>query len=138
MMKKMNRAHMVMSAVVLGLLGAALLTGGCGPGRGSTAIRLPDAPRLVGGGMVIEWRAPERGTVYLVEKRTRKIVETRSLEEGGIYKFAATSVVQADEFEQMLGIRFSKAQFQLYFEPAGAEGTDAAAWQPPGQTWGRF
>ncbi len=134
-MRKTERTHIVVGMVVMGLVGIPLL-GGCW--TGDRTARLPDTPRLVGGGMVIEWRAPERGTVYLVEKRTRKIVETRSLEEGGIYKFTATSVVQADEFEQMLGIRFSKAQFQLYFEPAGAEGTDAAAWQPPGQTWGRF
>ncbi len=75
--------------------------------------------------MIIEWRAPEPGTVYLVEKQTGKIVETRSLEEGEVYSFAATSVVQADEFEQMLGIRFAKAHFLLYFEPAG--GKDAAS-----------
>ena len=136
-MKKMNRAHMVMSAVVLGLLGAALLTGGCGPGRGSTAIRLPDAPRLVGGGILIEWQAPEPGTAYLVEKRTGKIVETRSLDEGGVYSFAATSVVQADEFEQMLGIPFGKAQFLLYFQPTGEAGETAVARQVV-QTGSRF
>ena len=56
----------------------------------------------------------------MIEKQTGKIVETRSLEEGEVYSFAATSVVQADEFEQMLGIRFSRAHFELYFEPAGA------------------
>jgi hypothetical protein len=134
-MKKRDYTRVVIPMVVTGLLGV-LLIGGCWSGHRTA--RLPDTPRLVGGGMMIEWRAPERGTVYLVEKCTRKVVETRSLEEGGIYKFAATSVVQADEFEQMLGIRFSKAQFQLYFEPAGAAGTDIDAWQPPGQTWGRF
>ena len=71
--------------------------------------------------MIIEWRAPERGTVYLVEKRTAKIVETRSLDAGEVYSFSATSIVQADEFEQMLGIRFAKAQFVLYFESLGEE-----------------
>ena len=134
-MKKRDYTRVVIPMVVTGLLGV-LLIGGCGSSH-QTA-RLPDTPRLVGGGMMIEWRAPERGTVYLVEKRTRKIVETRSLEEGGIYKFSATSVVQADEFEQMLGIRFSKAQFQLYFEPAGPEGADPEAGEPPDRAWSRF
>jgi preprotein translocase subunit SecA len=80
--------------------------------------------------MMIEWKAPEQGTVYLVEKQTGKIIETRSLEEGEVYSFAAKSAVQADEFEQMLGIRFSRAHFQLYFEPADEEGSESVCRAP--------
>ena len=86
---------------------------------------------------MIEWKAPERGTAYLVEKQTGKIVETRSLEEGEVYSFAATSVVQADDFEQMLGIRFGKARFLLYFEPAGEENSVAQTGEPV-RPWSRF
>jgi hypothetical protein len=92
---------------------------------------------MVGGGMMIEWKAPERGTAYLVEKQTGKIVETRSLEQDEVYSFAATSVVQADEFEQMLGIRFSRARFLLYFEPALAEGAATESSEPV-RGWSRF
>jgi len=91
---------------------------------------------MVGGGMMIAWKAPARGTVYLVEKQTGKIVETRSLEQDEVYSFAATSVVQADEFEQMLGIRFSRARFLLYFEPAVAEGS-ATEPSEPVRGWSR-
>ena len=103
---------------------------GCASRGRSSVVRLPDAPRLVGGGLMIEWKVPERGTVYLVEKQTGKIVETRSLEEGEVYSFSATSIVQADEFEQMLGIRFSQARFLLYFEPAGEESAVAETGEP--------
>jgi hypothetical protein len=136
-MNKMNHAHAMVPLVAMCLLGGALTVGGCGSGKRSPAVRLPDTPRMVGGGMTIEWKAPERGTVYLVEKQSGKIIETRSLEEGETYKFAATSIVQADEFEQMLGIKFAKAQFLLYFEPAGAEGSAAEAGEPV-RAWSRF
>lgn len=135
-MNKRNYPHVVVPILVVSLLGV-LAAGGCGPGKRSPAARLPDAPQMVGGGMLIEWKAPERGTAYLVEKRTGKIVETRSLEEGEVFSFAATSVVQADEFEQMLGIRFSRARFLLYFEPALGEGS-ATEPSEPVRGWSRF
>ncbi len=79
--------------------------------------RLPDKPRLVGGGMVIEWRAPEPGNAFTSSRsKPARSIETRSLDADEVYSFSATSVVQADEFEQMLGIRFAKAQFVLYFQ----------------------
>jgi len=135
-MNKRNRSRVV-GIVLVGLLTGTLATAGCGEKKRPPVVRLPDTPRLVGGGLRIEWKAPERGTVYLLEKRTAKIIETRSLEEGEVYSFAATSVVQADEFEQMLGIRLAKAQFQLYFEPAGEEGS-ATEPSEPVREWSRF
>jgi hypothetical protein len=134
-MNKRNHPHVVVWLLIVGLLGG-LAVGGCGAGKQAPVVRLPDAPQMVGGGMMIAWKAPERGTVYLVEKQTGKIVETRSLEQDEVYSFAATSVVQADEFEQMLGIRFSRARFLLYFQPAVAEG---AATEPsePVRGWSR-
>jgi hypothetical protein len=135
-MNKRNYPHVVVLVLIISLLGA-LAVGGCGAGRQSPIVRLPDAPQMVGGGMMIEWKAPERGTAYLVEKQTGKIVETRSLEQDEVYSFAATSVVQADEFEQMLGIRFSRARFLLYFEPALAEGAATESSEPV-RGWSRF
>lgn len=118
-MKKRNHPQVIVSVLVMSLLGGVLLIGGCTSSRQPAVVQLPDSPRLVGGGMIIGWKAPERGTVYLIEKQTGKIVETRSLEQDEVYSFSATSVVQADEMEQVLGIRFSRAHFQLFFEPAG-------------------
>jgi len=122
-----NHSHVIVPVLVMSLLGVLVLVGGCGPDKHAAAFRLPDAPRLVGGGIMIGWKAPQPGTVYLVEQQTNKIVETRSLDEGEVYSFAATSVVQADDFEQMLGIKFGKARFALYFEPVGDGGEPAVA-----------
>ena len=136
-MNKRNYVHSVVLVLVVSLLGV-LATAGCGAGKRSAVVRLPDTPRMVGGGMMIEWKAPERGTVYLVEKQTGKLVETRSLEQDQVYSFTATSVVQADEFELMLGIRFSRARFLLYFEPATAEGSPSGANVSVRSRWSRF
>ncbi|MCU0915376.1 MAG: hypothetical protein MUC88_12545 [Planctomycetes bacterium] len=120
-----------------GLLAGVLASAGCTTRSLHLDSRLPDQPRLVGGGVIIEWKAPEPGTAFLVEKQTGKIVETRTLAADEVFSFAATSVVQADEFEQILGIRFDQAQFLLYFQPASGEDatpeTNAAArgWSRP-------
>ena len=79
---------------------------------------LSDTSRLVGGGLKIQWEAPEPGTVYLVEKRTGKLVQTFTLKTGESYEFAVESMVDADELEQLIGINMDKAQFLLYFKPA--------------------
>ena len=82
---------------------------------------------LVGGGLTISWKAPEAGTVYLMEKKTRKLVETKSLEQGDVFSFTVDSTVRAQELGDILGINLAKAQFLLYFEPAGqAQSTEQA------------
>ena len=136
-MNRRNYPYVVVPTLIMGLLGALAMSG-CRAGKPEAVVRLPDAPQMVGGGMMIEWKAPERGTVYLVEKQTGKIVETRSLEQDEVYSFAATSVIQADEFEQMLGVRFSRARFLLYFQPAVAEGSPTGASESVRTRWSRF
>ncbi len=86
--------------------------------------------RLVGGGLKIEWRAPEAGTVYLVEEHTRKLVQTFTLESGETYKFTVESVVDADDIETLLGIDIDDAQFLLYFKPVGESGSAARTDEP--------
>ena len=100
---------------------AAGLLAGCASKQQLGAAGLPGEQYLVGGGLTIEWKAPEAGTVYLIEKRTRKLVETRSMEEGKVYSFTVDSVVRAQELGDILGINLAKTQFLLYFEPAGQE-----------------
>jgi hypothetical protein len=101
------------------IFAAVLVLGGCGPQTSRRVASLPGDYHLVGGGLNISWKAPEPGTVFLVEKKTGKLIETRSLEEGEIYTFAVESVVRAEELQDMLGVNFSRTQFLLYFEPAG-------------------
>jgi len=95
---------------------------GCSTPRHLQADGLPDDQYLVGGGLMIDWKAPADGTVYLVEKTAGKIIETRSMETGESYSFSVASGSQATEFERVLGIKFSEARFMLYFQPAGSKG----------------
>lgn len=111
-----SRVFVVIAAIVL--FGVALIAGGCGSEERSQMDRLPGEQHLVGGGFLIDWEAPEPGTVYLIEKQTGRIVETRTMAEGEAYTFEVASIVQAEELEELLGIDFAKTRFLLYFEPA--------------------
>jgi hypothetical protein len=107
---------------------AVVLLAGCGskeqrfrPANLSSGEFLPGRQYLVGGGLNIAWKAPEAGTVFLVEKETGKLVETRSLDEGDVFSFTVDSTVRAQELGDILGINLAKTQFLLYFEPGGGE-----------------
>ena len=106
----------VMAAVVVSVVSA-----GCVYEEPHRPEYLQGEQRLVGGGLRIHWQAPEEGTVYLVEKRTDKLVETRSLIKGEAYAFAVEGVVDARDMEDLLGIDIADAEFLLYFEPASTE-----------------
>jgi len=102
---------------VMAILLILLILTGCRTSPPLEADGLPGDQYLVGGGMMIDWEAPEAGTAYLVEKTSGKIIETRSLAQGDSYTFSVASGAQAAEFEKMLGIRFAEARFLLYFRP---------------------
>ena len=104
------------------VLVVAGLLAGCQTNPPLQSDGLPGEQYLVGGGMMIDWEAPTEGTAFLVEKASRKIVETRSLAAGDSYTFSVASSGQAAEFERMLGIRFSEARFLLYFQPDEEKG----------------
>jgi hypothetical protein len=101
------------------IFAAVLLLAGCGPKKELRVADLPGEQHLVGGGLNITWEAPVAGTVYLVEKKTGKLIETHSLGEGEVYSFQVESIVRAQELQDMLGVNFSKTKFLLYFEPVG-------------------
>ncbi len=105
---------------------AAMLLAGCASDKDLRVAGLPGEQYLVGGGLNIGWKAPEAGTIYLIEKRTGKLVETRSMEEGDVYSFSVDSIVRAQELGDMLGINPARAEFLLYFEPAGVGLTEQA------------
>ena len=107
------------AAIVLFVSGSLLA--GCSTPRYLPADGVPDDQYLVGGGLMIDWKAPSEGTAYLVEKTTGKIIETRSMEAGDSFSFSVSSGSQAAEFEKALGIKFSDAQFMLYFQPLGTK-----------------
>jgi hypothetical protein len=107
-------------AVMTAAIAAALSVAGCESPERFRLESLRGKQNLVGGGTKINWQAPEAGTVYLVEQTTGKLMQTQSLERGGVYHFAIESVVDAADMEDLLGIDIDDAEFLLYFEPAGS------------------
>jgi len=110
---------MVMVAVV-GLLMAA---SGCSTMTSLHGADVPGGAQIVGGGFMINWIAPTAGTVYLVEKTSGKIVETRSLDKDDTYEFEMSLDDEAvvKTFENAFGVPMKKAKLVLYFKPAPAE-----------------
>ena len=99
------------------LIAIVLAFSGCSTPRYLPADGLPADQYLVGGGLMIDWKAPSEGTAYLVEKTTGRIIETRSMEAGDSFGFSVSSGPQATEFERTLGIKFADARLLLYFKP---------------------
>jgi len=110
----------VVLATVL-LAGCASKQQGFRPVNMANGQYLPGRQYLVGGGLNITWKARVAGTVYLVEKKTGKLIQTRSLDGGEVFSFTVDSIVRAQELGDILGINLAKTQFLLYFEPAGQE-----------------
>jgi hypothetical protein len=78
---------------------------------------------LVGGGLKIEWTAPAKGTAFLIESTTNRIVETRSLDDGETYSFSPAEGSK-NEFEHIFGVKMADARFLLYFRPANSKSTE--------------
>lgn len=114
-MSRMNRCLCIV--LVMGV-GAALLATGCGSRTARFRHEaLPGDLDLVGGGLRISWEPLQPGTAYLVEKRTGKIMETRTLTEGEPFLFEVDSIVEAEDIEEMIGVDIEKTEFLLYFKP---------------------
>lgn len=95
------------------LLGALLLMIGCATDG------LPAGARMVGGGLKISWVPPGEGSVLLVDKATRKIVATESLNAtGSAFEFDGLGDKAKTALEAALGSSYTNAQLILYFVPA--------------------
>ena len=105
-----------MAAVAFGVLVA-----------GCTSSHLPRNGKVVGGGLLIEWRAPSAGTAILVETVSDRIVVTESLEQGDIFTFdaAGENAALVDSILAGADVRGSRnlsplaetTRFVLYFVP---------------------
>lgn len=94
----------------------------------SAPSNLPRGARLVGGGLQIEYSAPENGTAILRERSTGKIVATQSLEPGDDFDFTVTrqenaevlrslfATTNAPDIGQLLALP-TNVCFELYFTP---------------------
>jgi hypothetical protein len=105
----------VLAAITLPGCGSSMI----GPTDDFNSNGLPKQKYLVGGGLDVEWVAPQAGTAYLVEQNTRKIVVTKSLEAGERFEFSPGSA-EPKEAKQIFGVEMSKLKFMLYFVPAEA------------------
>lgn len=117
--KGCRMGRVVTAAVVVGLLTVAVGCRTMGLQRGD----LPRGAEVVGGGFQIDWEAPTAGTVYLVEKTTGKIVETKSLDKDESYDFEMSLDDEgvAETFKSAFGISVKDAKLVLYFKPAPPE-----------------
>ena len=100
---------------------------GCahGPDPARDLVRVGDNPNnyLVGGGIVIEYRAPTAGTAVLLDRTSRRLLLTRSLEPGQVLE--ASVYEDPAEAEELLGLPLHEADLRLYFFPAAADATAA-------------
>jgi len=118
-LKMLTRSNRTLVATAVGLM---LVAAGCGAMRSAHAAGLPRHLEAVGGGLMINWKAPVPGTVYLVEKTTGKIIETRSLDEGEVYEFEiASDETGTEAFEKIIGVKLTDARLVLYFKPASSK-----------------
>jgi len=86
---------------------------------------LPREKYFVGGGMMINWTAPQDGTAYVVMSAAgeRKIIQTQYIMEAGEFDFNLSGADQetVDQFEKVLGTKLSEREFSLYFVPSPKE-----------------
>ena len=79
---------------------------------------LPKAEYYVGGGFDLNYRAPERGVVYVIEANSGKIVQTESLTKG--YSFnLPINPADVDHHTRLkaMGIDPLNMKLQMYFVP---------------------
>lgn len=84
---------------------------------GCASSGLPTGSRQVGGGLSVEWRAPQPGAAILREETTRRIVATQSLGEDDAFEFPGH-----DDHREALFKLFGEPMptnlvFVLYFVP---------------------
>ena len=85
---------------------------------------LPREKYLVGGGIMINWTAPQDGTAYVVMSSAgeSKIIQTEGLMKAGeFFSFSVDSQETLDQMEKVLGAKLSEAKFSLYFVPSPKE-----------------
>jgi len=103
---------------------AAVITG-CMSESPIGANGIPAKKYLVGGGLAIEWVAPTNGTAYLVEERSKKILQTKSLIEGDKFDSSIDPTTAAvAQWDELLGTRILTAKLSLYFVPAKEKDID--------------
>jgi hypothetical protein len=117
------QSHQAVSrgAAVVVAVGLMLIATGCTTlSQNQPETGLPRNLEVVGGGLTINWIAPTAGTAYLVEKTSGKIIETRAMNEGDVFKFEVDPD-QPTVFERSIGVNLNNARIVLLFKPAKSQ-----------------
>lgn len=99
------------------LLMALLTITGCGGAGG----RVFPEENLVASGFEIDWVAKEKGMAFLVEEKRNRVLKTQALEKNEKFSFSVSGIDSALQFQAIFGVKFSQADFNLYFLPEGQE-----------------
>jgi hypothetical protein len=103
--------------LIWAILGALMMfAGSCTNTKVFTDSGIPKARFQVGGGWNISYKAPSDGTLYWVEEKTRKFLETRAVKKGQEVEFGGTAP-EPEQVEAVLGIPMKEANMKLYFVP---------------------
>jgi hypothetical protein len=92
-----------MKALKIIMVAAAVLLAGCATTHLSGGSSLPANAKVVGGGLSIEWTAPTKGTVILVETDSGRMVRTQSVDEGDMFTFDPLAAENAEILNRMFG-----------------------------------
>jgi len=77
---------------------------------------LPKEQYRVGGGLVIEYEAPQDGTFYLVDQKSGTFIATQSIDEGSTFDFSLPDVYYEDQYEDLTQ-SLVDGKLVLYFVP---------------------
>ncbi len=91
-------------------------------GYASGGSRLFPRENLVAAGIEINWKTTGKGTAFLVEERSNKVLKTQSLGEAEEFAFSVSGIDSEQQFEALFGMKFAEADFCLYFVPEGQGG----------------
>ncbi len=106
------------NVIVCMVVALVMIVAGCSSTQSMGPVELPANVQVVGGGLKITWEAPAKGTVYLVEKVSGKVIVTETLAEGEYYEFEVDPEDAAEAFKAATGTELEDARLVLYFKPA--------------------
>lgn len=106
--------HTMKRIIQFSVLSVLLAASGC-----ATTSYSPARGEVVGGGVLIYWRAPSEGTACLIEKNSDTIIRTESMSKGEVFEFDAADEKTRDQLKVAFPTELKGADFVLHFLPSG-------------------
>jgi hypothetical protein len=109
-----------MKTTIISLITALTLFTGCATNSSFQHGGIPKEKYLAGGGFEYVFQAEADGTLYIVEKNTKRIIETKPMKRSEKVSSQISDTEKfATSFEKLYGMPTSEAQIILYFIPDG-------------------